>query len=152
MPLALEQLDLRGYDLVISSESGRPKHYRAIRCSSRLLLHTPHALHLEHVSRLPNSAGRVARLMMPPLTHYLRMWDVTSAARVDSFVANSATVARRIHRYYGVDSVVIHPPVDTDAFSIATPSDLDDYYLDGRRARILQTTGSRSARVQRNES
>ena len=68
-------------------------------------------------------------LMMPPLSHYLRMWDVTSAARVDSFVANSATVARRIHRYYGADSVVIHPPVDTDAFSIAAPSELGDYYL-----------------------
>jgi glycosyltransferase involved in cell wall biosynthesis len=75
------------------------------------------------------SAGRVARLMMPPLTHYLRMWDVTSAARVDSFVANSATVARRIHRYYGANSVVIHPPVDTDAFSIAAASELDEYYL-----------------------
>jgi glycosyltransferase involved in cell wall biosynthesis len=76
-----------------------------------------------------NSAGRVARLMMPPLTHYLRMWDVTSAARVDGFVANSATVARRIRRYYGAPSVVIHPPVDTGAFSIAAPSELADYYL-----------------------
>src|SRR6202011_3761113 len=76
-----------------------------------------------------NGAGWVARLMMPPLTHYLRMWDVTSAARVDSFVANSATVARRIHRYYGANSVVIHPPVDTDAFSVAAAAELGDYYL-----------------------
>jgi glycosyltransferase involved in cell wall biosynthesis len=75
------------------------------------------------------NAGLVARLMMPSLTHYLRMWDVTSAARVDSFVANSATVARRIHRYYGADSIVIHPPVDTTAFSIAAPSELEDYFL-----------------------
>ena len=66
---------------------------------------------------------------MPPLVHYLRMWDVSTAARVDSFVANSETVARRIRRYYGVDSVVIHPPVDTRAFSIADPSELGDYYL-----------------------
>jgi glycosyltransferase involved in cell wall biosynthesis len=76
-----------------------------------------------------NSAGRVARLMMPPLIHYLRMWDVTSAARVDSFVANSATVASRIQRYYGTDSVIIHPPIDTKAFSIAAPSELEDYHL-----------------------
>jgi len=76
-----------------------------------------------------NSAGRVARLMMPPLSHYLRMWDVTSATRVDSFVANSTTVARRIQRYYGMDSVVIHPPVDTAAFSVAAPCDCGDYYL-----------------------
>ena len=66
---------------------------------------------------------------MPPLSHYLRMWDVTSAARVDSFVANSATVARRIRRYYHAESVVIHPPVDTDAFSIAPPAEVGDYYL-----------------------
>jgi glycosyltransferase involved in cell wall biosynthesis len=66
---------------------------------------------------------------MPPLSHYLRMWDVSSAARVDSFVANSQTVAKRIRRYYGVDSKVISPPVDTEAFSIAPTSELEDYYL-----------------------
>src|ERR1700722_14692845 len=66
---------------------------------------------------------------MPSLSHYLRMWDVSSAARVDSFVANSQTVAKRIRRYYGVDSKVISPPVDTEAFSIAPTSELEDYYL-----------------------
>lgn len=130
MPLALEQLDLRGYDLVISSESGPskgvippPEALHVCYC------HTPmrYIWNMYHDYR--NSAGRVARLMMPPLSHYLRMWDVTSAARVDSFVANSVTVARRIRRYYGVDAVVIHPPVDTDAFSIAVASELADYYL-----------------------
>jgi glycosyltransferase involved in cell wall biosynthesis len=130
MPLALEQLDLRGYDLIISSESGPSK---GIIPSPEALhvcyCHTPmrYVWNMYHDYR--NSAGRLARLMMPPLTHYLRMWDVTSAARVDSFVANSATVARRIHRYYGAGSVVIHPPVDTDAFSIAAPSELGDYHL-----------------------
>ena len=130
MPLALEQLDLRGYDLIISSESGPAK---GIIAPSEALhvcyCHTPmrYIWNMYHDYR--KSAGLVARLMMPPLTHYLRTWDVTSAARVDSFVANSATVARRIHRYYGADSVVIYPPVDTSAFSIAAPSELGDYYL-----------------------
>jgi glycosyltransferase involved in cell wall biosynthesis len=76
-----------------------------------------------------SSAGLVTRLMMPPLAHYLRMWDVASALRVDSFVANATTVARRIRRYYGADSVVIHPPVDTTAFSISAASELGDSYL-----------------------
>jgi glycosyltransferase involved in cell wall biosynthesis len=130
MPLALEQLDLRGYDLVISSESGPAKGI--IPPSDALHVcycHTPmrYIWNMYHDYR--NSAGRVARLMMPSLSHYLRMWDVTSAARVDSFVANSATVAKRIHRYYGSESVVIHPPVDTDSFSIADSSELKDYYL-----------------------
>jgi glycosyltransferase involved in cell wall biosynthesis len=130
MPLALEQLDLRGYDLVISSESGPAKGIIAPSDAVHVCYcHTPmrYIWNMYHDYR--NSAGRVARLMMPPLTHYLRMWDVTAAARVDSFVANSATVARRIHRYYGAPSVVIHPPVDTGAFSIAAPSELDEYYL-----------------------
>jgi glycosyltransferase involved in cell wall biosynthesis len=130
MPLALEQLDLRGYDLIISSESGPAKGIIAPSDAVHVCYcHSPmrYIWNMYHDYR--HSAGRVARLMMPPLTHYLRMWDVTSAARVDSFVANSATVARRIHRYYGAPSVVIHPPVDTAAFSIAAPSELDEYYL-----------------------
>ena len=130
MPLALEQLDLRGYDLVISSESGPAKG--VIPPSEALHVcycHTPmrYIWNMYHDYR--NSAGRLTRMMMPPLSHYLRMWDVTSAARVDSFVANSTTVAGRIRRYYQADSVVIHPPVDTEAFSIAAPSELGDFYL-----------------------
>jgi len=130
MPLALEQLDLRGYDLVISSESGPSKGIIAPSDSLHVCYcHTPmrYIWNMYHDYR--SSAGLVTRLMMPPLSHYLRMWDVTSALRVDSFVANSATVARRIHKYYGADSVVVHPPVDTSAFSIAAASELGDYYL-----------------------
>jgi glycosyltransferase involved in cell wall biosynthesis len=130
MPLALEQLDLRGYDLVISSESGPAKGIIPPAEALHICYcHTPmrYIWNMYHDYR--NSAGRLTRLMMPPLAHYLRMWDVASAARVDSFVANSATVARRIHRYYGADSVVVHPPVDTEVFSIVPPSELGDYYL-----------------------
>jgi glycosyltransferase involved in cell wall biosynthesis len=130
MPLALEQLDLRGYDLIISSESGpskgvisQPEALHVCYC------HTPMRYIWNMYHEYRSGAGRLTRLLMPPLAHYLRMWDVSSAARVDSFVGNSATVAERIHRYYGRDSVVIHPPVDTGAFSIAPPAELGDYYL-----------------------
>jgi glycosyltransferase involved in cell wall biosynthesis len=130
MPLALEQLDLRDYDLVISSESGPAKG----------IIVPPEALHIcychtpmRYIWNMYHDywlgAGWVTRRLMPPLTHYLRMWDVTSAARVDSFVANSATVARRIKRYYGVDAAVIYPPVDTSAFSPAAASEAGDYFL-----------------------
>src|SRR5450755_1193692 len=130
MPLALEQLDLRGYDLIISSESGPAKGIIPPPDALHVCYcHTPmrYIWNMYHDYR--NSAGRLTRLLMPPLSHYLRMWDVASAARVDSFVANSATVARRIQRYYGADSVVIHPPVDTDAFAVAPSLELADYYL-----------------------
>jgi glycosyltransferase involved in cell wall biosynthesis len=130
MPLALEQLDLRGYDLIISSESGPtkgvippPEAVHVCYC------HTPmrYIWNMYHDYR--NSAGRLTRLMMPLFAHYLRIWDVASASRVDSFVANSRTVANRIQRYYGATSTVIHPPIDTTAFSIVPSSELGDYYL-----------------------
>jgi glycosyltransferase involved in cell wall biosynthesis len=130
MPVALEQLDLRDYDLVISSESGPAKGIIAPSSAVHVCYcHTPmrYIWNMYHDYR--SGAGFVARYLMPPLTHYLRLWDVASAARVDSFVANSTTVAARIRRYYGADSVIIHPPVDTEAFSTAAPSEVADYYL-----------------------
>ncbi len=130
MPLALEQLDLRGYDLVISSESGPAKGVIPAPDALHVCYcHTPMRYIWNMYQEYRSRSGWMTRLLMPLLAHYLRMWDVASAARVDSFIANAATVAKRIQRYYGRDSVVIHPPVDTDAFSIAAPSELGDYYL-----------------------
>jgi glycosyltransferase involved in cell wall biosynthesis len=130
MPLALEQLDLRGYDLVISSESGPSKGIIPPADAVHVCYcHTPmrYIWNMYHDYR--DSAGLLTRWMMPPLAHYLRAWDVSSAARVDSFVANSTTVAKRIRRFYGAESAVIHPPVDTSSFSVAPSSELADYYL-----------------------
>jgi glycosyltransferase involved in cell wall biosynthesis len=130
MPLALEQLDLRGYDLVISSESGPAKGIIPPADALHVCYcHSPmrYIWNMYHDYRA--GAGPLARLMMPPISHYLRMWDVTAASRVDSFVANSQTVANRIRRYYGAEATVIHPPVDTTSFRIALKSELEDYYL-----------------------
>jgi len=114
MPLALEQLDLRGYDLVISSESGPSKGIIPPSDAVHVCYcHTPmrYIWNMYHDYR--DSAGLLTRWMMPPLAHYLRMWDVSSAARVDSFVANSTTVAKRIRRFYGADRLATgHPLFD----------------------------------------
>jgi glycosyltransferase involved in cell wall biosynthesis len=130
MPLALEQLDLSGYDLVISCESGPAKG----------IIPAPHALHvcychtpmrylwnMYHEYR--REAGLVIRSLMPPVAHYLRAWDALVATRVDHFIANSETVAERIKRYYRRNSDVVYPPVATDDFSIAPRDELGDYYL-----------------------
>jgi glycosyltransferase involved in cell wall biosynthesis len=74
-------------------------------------------------------AGPMLRALMPPFAHYLRSWDALVATRVDHFIANSATVADRVERYYRRESDVIYPPVDTGAFSIAPREELGDYYL-----------------------
>jgi glycosyltransferase involved in cell wall biosynthesis len=130
MPLALEQLDLRGYDLVISSESGPAKGVIAAPDAIHICYcHTPMRYIWNMYPDYRKSAGLITRLLMPPLAHYLRMWDVTSSLRIDRHIANSRAVASRIHRYYGIEADVIYPPVDVDAFSIVPPSELGDYYL-----------------------
>ncbi|HZQ52964.1 MAG TPA: glycosyltransferase [Bryobacteraceae bacterium] len=129
MPLALEQFDLRDYDLVISSESGPAK---GVITSSR----TRHICYCHSPMRYlwdlyPNytrdwTHSRFRRLAIPPLANYLRLWDYASAARVDEFVANSQNVRRRIWKTYRREARVIYPPVDVGSFYSADP---DDYYL-----------------------
>ena len=130
MPLALEALDLTGYDLIISNEAGPAKG----------IVPAPGAVHINyccspmryiwdqyHIYR--DQAGLVTRLMMPLFAHYLRIWDATAAMRVDHFLADSQHVANRIRKYYRRDADVVYPPVMTDAFMPVPPSERGDYYL-----------------------
>ena len=128
-PFALEALDLRGYDLVISSESGPAKgvlvgsnarHVCYCHSPMRYLWDLyPAYLHDWTRSRWKRAAiGAFA----PPL----RVWDQATAARVDEFVANSSNVQRRIWRAYRRPAQVVHPPVPVEMFSWRAP---DDYYL-----------------------
>jgi glycosyltransferase involved in cell wall biosynthesis len=112
MPLALEQLDLHDYDLVISSESGpakgvitRPDALHVCYC------HTPMRYVWSGYHSYRRQAGPLTRTLMAPLSHRLRMWDLASAARVDHFIANSHNVASRIAKYYRREATVIYPPV-----------------------------------------
>ena len=130
MPRALEQLDLTGYDLVISSEAGpakgvivSPDAYHLCYC------HSPMRYLWDQYHIYRENAGLLSRTMMPLLSHNLRMWDVTSAARVDAFAANSHHVANRIRKYWRRESEVVHPPVDVDAFAPAPEAEIGDYYL-----------------------
>ncbi|MEE7439128.1 glycosyltransferase [Methylobacterium oryzae] len=130
MPMALEQLDLRGYDLIISSESGPAKGI--IPPSDALHIcycHSPmrYVWNMYHDYR--ERTGLLTRLLMPPVAHYVRNWDAVSAGRVHEFIANSDTVARRIETYYRRQAKVIHPPVDTAAFEIAPDGQRGDYHL-----------------------
>ncbi len=135
MPLAIEQLNLSGYDVVISSS----------HCVAKGVLTGPDQLHVSYVHTpmryawdaqheyLPGTRfggglrGWAARWML----HKLRIWDYRTAAGVDSFVANSNFIARRIWKVYRREARVIHPPVDTDAFSLS--ENREDYYLTASR-------------------
>jgi glycosyltransferase involved in cell wall biosynthesis len=129
MPIALEHFDLRGYDLVISSESGPAKGVIVPSGARHVCYcHTPMRylwdLYPDYLHEWTRS--RIKRAIMAPLANYLRLWDYATAARVDDFVANSENVRRRIWKTYRRDSSVVHPPVDVAKFRHEAA---EDYYL-----------------------
>ena len=135
-PFAIQQLDLASYDLVISSSHAVAKG----------VITGPHQLHVSYVHSpiryawdLQGEYLHTAGLERGPKSwlaratlHRLRQWDVASAHGVDSFVANSRFVARRIAKAYGRRAAVVWPPVDTEAF---TPGGerKDDYLVMARQ-------------------
>lgn len=128
MPLALEQLDLRDYDLVISSESGPAKGVITGPDTLHLCYcHTPMRYVWDMASDYLAACGPVKKALAAPGLHYLRLWDRLSADRVDHFVANSENVRRRILKHYRREATVIHPPVDTESYHLS--AEQDDYYL-----------------------
>jgi glycosyltransferase involved in cell wall biosynthesis len=130
-PFAMERLDLRGYDLVLSSSSAfakgiitRPETIHICYC------HTPMRWcwnYEEYVER--EHLGRIPRSILPFFISGLRVWDQTSSMRVDHFIANSPVVADRILKYYRRDAVVIPPPVEVSRFTFDPTTRPEDYFL-----------------------
>jgi glycosyltransferase involved in cell wall biosynthesis len=127
-PFALEQFDFSDYDVVISSESGpakgvitSPKTCHICYCHSPMR----YIWDMYHESR--RSVNPITRAIFSLSAHYVRLWDLSTAARVDHFVANSRYVASRIRKYYRRESRVINPPVNVSAGFVA--SNVGDHYL-----------------------
>lgn len=129
-PLALEQFDLSGYHLVLSSESGPAKGVLTSAETCHVCYcHSPMRYLWDFYHRYRNGAGigRWSRPFFTLASHYLRLWDAASADRVDYFVANSRNVAARIRKHYRRDSTVIYPPVNVSAGYLAQKT--EDFYL-----------------------
>src|SRR5499427_7496085 len=119
MPMALESFDLRGYDLVVSHESGPAKGVITSSDTRHVCYcHTPmrYLWDLYPAYRNEWTRSRWKRAAMTPLANYLRLWDFASAARVDEFIANSENVRARIWKTYRREATVIPPPVDVQSF------------------------------------
>lgn len=129
MPFALEAFDLTPYDLVISSESGPAKAIVTRTDAVHICYcHSPMRYIWDLHSQYKADSGRVTRLAMALTAPLLRTWDVTTAARVDHFIANSAYVAKRIKKFYRRSASVIYPPVDISRFAICKDGP-QDYYI-----------------------
>ena len=135
MPLAVEQLDLSGYDLILSSSHAVAKgvivgpdqlHISYVHSPIRYAWDLQHQ-YLKESGLDKRSIGWLARWFL----HKIRLWDVRTQFGVDEFLANSRFIARRIHRVYGRDATVIYPPVDVNAFSLSEAK--DDFYLTASR-------------------
>lgn len=135
MPLAVEQFDLAGYDLIITSSCAVAKGVLVGPDQTHVsYVHSPmrYAWDLQHqylkqagLTRGPKS------WLVRALLHYLRNWDSHSANGVDRLIANSQFVARRIMKTYRRDAAVIAPPVDVHDFELCTRK--EDFYLSASR-------------------
>lgn len=129
-PAAIENFDLTGFDLVISSSHCVAKGALPDQGARHVCYcYTPmrYAWDMRHEYFPLRKLSFFKRHTIPHILNYLRMWDITANARVDEFIAISEHVARRIKRDYGISASVIYPPVDTKFFSLSEKQ--EDFYL-----------------------
>ena len=135
MPLAVEQFDLSGFDLIISSSFAVAKG--VITGPDQLhvsYVHSPirYAWDLQHqYLREAGLEKGVKGLAAKWLLHKMRIWDQRTANSVDSFVANSNFVSRRIWKTYRRQAKVIYPPVDVESFAVGEQK--EDFYITASR-------------------
>lgn len=122
MPLAVEQLDLSRYEVVISSSHAVAKgvitgpdqvHISYVHSPIRYAWDLQHQ-YLQEAGLTKGVKSWAARLML----HKLRLWDYRTAAGVDKFIANSQFIARRVRKVYGREAQVVYPPVDVERFNL----------------------------------
>lgn len=135
MPLAIEQFDLQGYDLVLSSSHAFAKG--VLTGPNQLhvaYVHAPMRYGWEYQHQYLRQSGLERGLrgaLVRCVLHYLRLWDYRTANAVDHFIANSKFVARRIQKLYRRPSAVVHPPIDLARF--APRHVKEDYYVAASR-------------------
>ncbi len=127
-PKAIESLDVTAFELVISSSHAVAKAVRKAGEATHICYcHTP----MRYIwdAEADYGMNRARRAVFRVFRERLRNWDRLTAKGVDQFIANSHFVQERIRRYYGLESVVVPPPIDTDFFSPSPSLERDDFYL-----------------------
>lgn len=126
-PDATESLDLRGFDLVVSSDSGPVKGVQLDPGAIHICYcHSPMRYLWDGYEQYRSQMGTLTRLLFTLTAGPVRRWDRRAAQRVTHFLANSNYVAGRIERCYGRESTVIYPPID---LSLARSGAVGSHYL-----------------------
>jgi glycosyltransferase involved in cell wall biosynthesis len=135
MPIAIEQLNLTSYDLVISSSHAvakgvitGPNQVHVCYCYSPIRYAWEMTFQYLEESNLTSGLNSWFAKM---ILHYIRIWDSRTANGVDAFMADSNFVARRIKKCYGRDAITVYPPVELDQFQISREK--QDFYLTASR-------------------
>lgn len=135
MPFAIEQFDLRGYDLVISSSYAvakgvitSPNQVHVSYCHSPIRYAWDMQFQYLEESNLTRG---IKSLYARYVLHKIRIWDFRSAFSVDFFISNSNFISRRIKKFYKRDATVIYPPVNIEDFSLCT--DKEEFFLTASR-------------------
>ncbi|ENZ8475367.1 glycosyltransferase family 4 protein [Klebsiella aerogenes] len=135
MPLAIEQLDMSGHDVILSSSHAVAKgiltgpdqlHISYVHSPIRYAWYLQHQ-YLRESGLSEGLKGFIAKYLL----HKIRIWDYRTANGVDHFIANSKFISRRIHKVYGRSSDVIYPPVDVNNFTLN--ENKDNYYFTASR-------------------
>lgn len=128
-PWAFSQIDLTGYDLVLSNKSGFCHNVRAQPGATHICYCLTPTRYVWHIDEYLKQEGfnPALKSLIRALARWLRRRDLRACEGVDHFIAISSEVQQRIARLYGRESVIIHPPVETSQFQpIAKP---DNYFL-----------------------
>jgi glycosyltransferase involved in cell wall biosynthesis len=124
-PAAMESLDLRGFDLVISSSSAWAHGVIPDEAAVHVCYcHNPFRYAWNARQETLAARGPVGRAALGAVFQRWRQWDWIAAQRVDAYIANSQTTKRRVARYFGREATVLHPPVEIERFSPATPGEV----------------------------
>jgi len=128
IPRAVDNLDLSDYDLVISSSGAWTKGVITSSTAKHVCYcHTPARFLWDYTNEFQKEARLkgLKKFIINRILTRIRIWDYASSQRVDQYIANSTTVQKRIKKYYGRDSIVIHPNVDTHKYR---PQESHDNY------------------------
>ena len=130
MPNAFESFDFSSYDLVLCSSSS---------CAKGVIVppYIPHIAYIHSPMRYAwdlyfdykKSSGKLAQFFMEKWMTNIRLWDYVSSQRVDSLIANSKYISRRIKKFWNRDSSVIYPPVNTKRFFPDFSKPREDFYV-----------------------